>query len=106
MTMTTPMMIRQGDILLRPVQAPAGVDESAARPGRIVLAEGEATGHEHAVEGTLLAATVDGRALLRVIEGVMTHPDHDPIPAPVPPGWYEVIRQRVYTPVSPRTVMD
>jgi hypothetical protein len=30
--------------------------------------------------------------------GFITHPDHDPTPRAIPPGWYEVIRQRVYTP--------
>ena len=36
--------------------------------------------------------------LLNVLHGAITHPDHDPVPRPIAPGWYEVIRQRVYTP--------
>jgi hypothetical protein len=63
-----------------------------------VLAEGEATGHAHVIEGSILTATAGGRMLLNVLHGAITHPDHDPAPRPVAPGWYEVIRQRVYTP--------
>ena len=38
--------------------------------------------------------------LLKVLHGAVTHPDHDPVPRAIAPGWCEVIRQRVYTPVS------
>lgn len=102
-------MIRQGDILLRPVPAPQKYDAGAPLT-QLVLAEGEATGHAHALiadRPSILAATVGGRALLHLLEGVsITHPDHDPSPRPVPPGWYEVIRQRIYTPSAPRIVRD
>jgi len=64
----------------------------------LVLAEGEATGHAHVIEGSILTATAGGRMLLKVLHGAITHPDHDPVPRPIAPGWYEVIRQRVYTP--------
>ena len=42
-------LIRQGDLLLVPV---AGLPEGAdrVRSGRLVLAEGEATGHAHVVD--------------------------------------------------------
>ena len=36
--------------------------------------------------------------LLNVLHGAITHRDHDPVPRPIAPGWYKVIRQRVYTP--------
>ena len=42
-------LIRQGDLLLVPI---AGLPEGAdrVRSGRLVLAEGEATGHAHVVD--------------------------------------------------------
>ena len=70
-------------------------DELVESPG---AAEGEATGHAHVIEGSTLTATAGGRMLLNVLHGAITHPDHDPVPRPIAPGWYEVIRQRVYTP--------
>jgi hypothetical protein len=30
-----------------------------------------------------------------VLHGAIAHRDHDPVPRPIAPGWYEVIRQRV-----------
>jgi|SRR5579871_3264787 phage tail protein X len=105
------MMIRQGDILLRPIPAPTEVTEVGTPVSRLVLAVGEATGHAHEViadDESILAATAGGRALLHILrDGVaITHPDHDPVPRPVPPRWYEIVRQRVYTPAQPRPVAD
>ena len=45
----------------------------------LVLAEGEATGHAHVIEGSILTATAGGRVLLNVLHGAITHPDHDPV---------------------------
>lgn len=98
------IMIRQGDILLREIDPPQGVETAPAE--RVVLAEGEITGHAHVVEGSLLTATRGGRMLLGVLHGEISHPDHDPTPRAIPPVWYEVIRQRVYTPAAPRVVGD
>lgn len=63
-------MLRQGDILLLPVKKlPDGLTEVPREDGRIILAEGEATGHLHAIdapEATFLAtdlAEIEGRFL-------------------------------------------
>jgi hypothetical protein len=96
-------MIRQGDILLRPIAVPQN-PIMGELVERLVL--GEATGHAHVIEGSVLAATAGGRAILQILEGRISHPDHDRQPRAVPPGWYELIRQRVYTPVAPRPVGD
>jgi len=97
-------MLRQGDILLVPVEKlPDGLTEVPREKGRIVLAEGEATGHLHAIEAneaTFLASDleeIEGRFL--AVEGEaaveLTHPEHDTVT--LQPGNYEVRRQREYT---------
>ena len=59
-----------------------------------------APGHAHVIEGSILTATAGGRMLLNMLHGAITHRDHDPVAPPIAPGWYEVIRQRVYAPAS------
>lgn len=97
-------MLRQGDILVVPVkEIPRGLTAVPREHGRIVLAEGEATGHLHAIESPevmFLAADLaemEGRFLrVEAEHGVdLTHPEHDTIR--LPPGNYEVRRQREYT---------
>lgn len=102
---------RQGDVLLVPIDR---VPETAApvRPHRrgLVLAEGEVTGHAHVIAGSgaeLLGEESSDRAFLRVLEeaGVaLTHEEHATIL--VPPGIFEVRRQREYTPAEIRRVTD
>lgn len=102
---------RQGDILLVPVdEVPDGLVEVPREDGMIVLAEGEATGHLHAIdapEATFLAedlAQIEGRFLLVEAEAVtagaaagvaLEHPEHDTVV--LEPGAYEVRRQREYS---------
>jgi len=94
--------LRQGDILLVPVKKlPKGLVEVPREHGRIVLAEGETTGHLHAIESpeAVFKATdledIEGRFLKVQAEVALTHPEHDTIK--VAPGNYEVRRQREYT---------
>lgn len=101
---------RQGDILLVPVERlPDELSEVPREDGKIVLAEGEATGHLHAIEADnamFLAEDLgspEGRylvveeaeAITAAAVGVeLTHPEHDTIT--LDPGLYEVRRQRAY----------
>jgi hypothetical protein len=94
-------LIRQGDLLLVPVDTvPSPV--SAVRSGRLVLAEGEATGHAHVVDDERASLhRVRGNDIwfLRVEEGepvLLVHEEHDALS--VLPGVYEVRRQREYEP--------
>lgn len=94
-------MQRQGDILLVPVdELPAGLTEVPREDGRIVLAEGEATGHLHMIEApeaTFLAtdlADIEGRFLAVEEEVALEHPEHDTVT--LAPGNYEVRRQKSY----------
>jgi hypothetical protein len=115
-------LIRQGDVLLVPTdrdvvdgEAPASRREVKRVDGRLVLAEGEATGHAHVVH--------DGHARLerqefgeqrrvwsnrgsgsrsRIVLIVecspvtLVHEEHEPLT--LPPGSYLVRRQREYVP--------
>jgi len=104
-------MLRQGDILLVPIEkVPDGLTEVPREDGKIVLAEGEATGHLHAIdapEATFLAKDIgspedrylvieEAEAITAEAAGVeLTHPEHDTVT--LAPGAYEVRRQREYS---------
>ena len=102
-------MFRQGDVLLIPTGKPTRTGKAQPRDdrGRIVLAEGEATGHAHAIASDtarLYGAGLDVRFLQVIGEATLTHEEHDTIV--LPDGWYEVRRQREYTPEAERFVAD
>ena len=87
--------IRQGDVLLLPVEVMPPLIE--ARP-EAILALGEVTGHAHRLTGNVLDWTVGDRRFVRVLEmpGSISHEEHDPTPAAVVPAGqtFEVIAQR------------
>lgn len=96
-------MYRQGDVLLIPSPRTAATTEALPRVGeRLVLLEGNATGHAHAIAepfATLhaLSGTAD---LLLVVAGTaparLRHEEHATVD--IPPGRYLVRRQREYLP--------
>ena len=97
----TPKMVRQGDILLVPTTAATITDrhvEVPRRGGAVVLAEGELTGHLHAIhqpDVRLLAREgATDRVLVAEEPCVLVHEEHSPIP--LAPGTYIVRRQREY----------
>lgn len=104
--------LRQGDILLVPVKkVPDGLHEIPREDGKIVLAEGEVSGHLHAIKApgaTFLTKDLgspeDRYLVVDVIEEAeritaeaveLTHPEHDTVV--LEPGAYEVRRQREYS---------
>ena len=102
---TTPrLMFRQGDVLLLAVDALPEQAEPEPRSGRIVLAEGEVTGHAHALEERdARTFTHEGeRYLLTKSKAQLIHEEHAPIE--VPPGAYRVVIQREYEPDPVRSV--
>jgi hypothetical protein len=109
--MPSQMTYRQGDVLIRRVDAiPEALNTVPKDDGRVILAYGEITGHAHAVLGDvqLLAADVEEMELrfLRV-EGDMAqvvHEEHGTIT--LPPGDYEVRRQREHAPEASQMVAD
>jgi hypothetical protein len=98
---------RQGDVLLIAVDAiPGGTVPVPRDQGEIVLAYGEVTGHRHAItepHAELLALPDEEieRRFLRIAgdEARLRHEEHDTIT--VPPGSYQVVRQREYVPPTP-----
>jgi hypothetical protein len=92
------LTFRQGDVLLVEVD---DIPEDAApepRSGRIVLAEGEATGHAHAIhEPDARTFTHEGqRFLLTKSRAQLIHEEHGPIE--VPDGAWRIVIQREYQP--------
>ncbi len=91
-------MYRQGDVLLvRVADLPNEAGQPRDSKGRLVLAEGEATGHAHAIlhEGARLhGSELEDRFLEVLAEGGvdLVHEEHATIR--VPQGVYRVIRQR------------
>lgn len=102
-------IVRQGDVLLVPLDGiPVGLVDVPRVKGSVVLAEGEATGHAHAISSRrarLLrpvpyTSTAARARFLLVEEAPVTlrHEEHDPIT--LAPGAYQVVRQREYVPAA------
>ena len=100
-------MIRQGDILLIPVdKEPENVKERVSDGyGSITIGHGEVTGHTHTLEKATwlqlatqeisdlaqFAETGEGTVFVDVEEDTtLTHQEHDPLT--VPAGLYQVVR--------------
>lgn len=100
---------RQGDVLIEQVGRTVRKTTKCQRLHRIVLAEGEATGHAHVLqtdpkdpsdwwkEGEEQFADVKGPA-------VVVHEEHASIK--LEEGTYRVTRQREYSPEAIRNVAD
>ena len=105
-------MYRQGDVLVRQVSAIPSDAVSVNNETRIVLAYGEVTGHAHAIvvdeaqEMTFSEAGGVVRRFLKVFErgASLKHEEHSTIP--LPPGLYEIVQQREYSPEEIRNVAD
>lgn len=102
---------RQGDVLIVPVAAmPASLEPIARDAGRVVLAYGEVTGHAHAIKNERAALFRDPKlaAVFMHVSGdapvALEHEEHATIQ--VPPGAYEIRRQREYSPEEIRVVAD
>ena len=85
-------LYQQGDVLIET----AAIPKEATRTRGRVLAEGEATGHAHRVEGDAEMLGLGERIFLRVLsnDARVVHEEHRPIA--LPPGEYEVRRVREY----------
>lgn len=98
-------LYRHGDLLVSRVDA---LPSSARRLNHLVLAQGELTGHSHRIaerEAAVLFETDQG-LFLNVTQSVATlvHQEHGPIE--LQSGYYQVWRQREYTPAEIRVVRD
>jgi hypothetical protein len=104
-------MYRQGDVLIVPVKTiPKSVEPINREGGRVVLAHGEVTGHAHAIKDRSAALFRDPKlaAIFMRVSGdtpvALEHDEHNTIE--VPPGDYQIIRQREYSPEAIRNVAD
>ena len=113
------LLVRQGDVLLRAIPAPREADvEAAPKDARgLVLAEGETSGHHHAIFGRgarlmqfrqgggRVVVVADAGADMRVVGGGSGGVDrHTPIS--LAPGHYEVRIQKSYEAGMARRVED
>lgn len=101
-------MVRQGDVLLKRVDAKLRELEKAPADARgLVLAEGGSSGHFHAVFGSgaklmrsrdtqRVVVVADQGAELRVVGGGSGGVDRH-VPVQISPGRYEVRIQRTWT---------
>lgn len=91
--------IRQGDVLLIPIEKPAeeGVFQPIDNPKEVRIA-GERTGHAHVLPAqTILMRQAGAMMLTYAYLGamqVLTHQEHTHIE--VPEGWWEVRQQREF----------
>ncbi|MDF0552182.1 hypothetical protein [Kamptonema sp. UHCC 0994] len=94
--------IRQGDVILTPVQKTEG-----QKKPHLTLAEGEVTGHSHRIiDGKAELYEKDGTLYLRVLSStaLLSHEEHNPIS--IPQGNWMVRIQREYEPQGWRYVAD
>lgn len=99
---------RQGDVFVKSVnKIPVGAKKEK-QVDRIILAFGEKTGHCHAIhdlDSVDVMVTPEGGFYLRVKEEVsLQHEEHGVIA--IPPGNYERVIQREYSPEEIRNVAD
>jgi hypothetical protein len=106
---SAPATFRQGDVLLTRVQrAPAGAKRMRASRGRLVLAEGEVTGHAHVIDAGAAQMLRSAEAVyVKILKAsALTHEEHGAITLEPGTVW-RVKRQREYVPKAlPRQVAD
>ncbi len=108
----------QGDLLIErvPDVAPSGTVEENAEGAALVLLEGEATGHSHAIRERVTMFRDDrlardipaglyvGHVQIAAAYARVTHQEHGPIT--LPRGTYRVRRQRELGPRDARVLAD
>jgi hypothetical protein len=97
---------RQGDVFVQQSDIPK--DAKPILGPRIVLADGEVTGHQHVIvaDPTICVAyEKDGKIYLHVESPVdLVHEEHAPVT--LPPGDYVSYIQREYDPLGTQRVAD
>ena len=97
---------RQGDVFIQQSAIPK--DAKPVTVKRIVLADGEVTGHQHAIVADPTICTAyekDGKIYLHIESPVdLVHEEHAPIT--LPPGDYVSYIQREYDSLGTRRVED
>ncbi len=101
--------IQHGDVLLKKVtRLPKGCEQVKARNGRLVIAEGEATGHSHTiVADRAILYELKGELYVEVLEPVtIEHQEHKALP--IPEGIYQIgrVKEHDYIADMERQVRD
>jgi hypothetical protein len=98
-------LYRHGDLL---VQTAESLPPDVRQLHHLVLAQGELTGHSHRIaerDSAVLYESPSGLFLsVTADKATMIHQEHGPIE--LDRGYYQVWRQREYTPAEIRTVRD
>jgi hypothetical protein len=100
--------VRQGDILFELVDLPAAssLDDTTPKElgSRVVVAEGEKTGHNHALNGLSIEGVVIGGVTFYRADGPMelTHDEHSAHTLPEPPDGkaWRMTQQREFDPFA------
>lgn len=93
----------QGDVLFEKTGRKIGGNRVPARAdGRIVIARGEKTGHDHTVDSETATLYQNGDKLALVVaeSTQIVHQQHSPLL--LEPGYYDVMVQRQYAPLAPK----
>lgn len=104
------MYYQQGDIIIESVEeVPQDAKQVLPEGGQFVLAEGEATGHAHAIEvqeEVKVLTLADALFIKAGVPVTVVHEEHDPIT--VAPGVYRVgaVREYDHFAEESRRVMD
>lgn len=101
MTNSTRFHVRQGDVLIRKIDA---LPAAAKKTKDNILAYGEVTGHAHSVHGATMYKVADTPVFVVADEAEIRHQEHSTIMLPA--GIYESVRQREYSPEAIRMVGD
>ena len=90
------MLYQQGDVLIEPVACIPEKGKTVARKsGKFIIAEGEATGHTHAIADDVNVFEHDGVLYCKSdVAFTITHEEHHPIT--IPSGIYRFRRVREY----------
>lgn len=106
----TKLMARQGDVLIVQVDKLPTETKDIPRDnrGRVVLAEGEVTGHAHAIHDKRVRFMADARGSGQYLDvkerASVVHEEHGAIN--LPKGFYEIRRQREFDAGEIRRVAD
>jgi hypothetical protein len=96
------MQHRQGDVLfVRIAELP---EETLVQRKSHIIVEGESTGHAHRLLQGIILESATGIYLKADQPTEVVHEEHHTIA--LEPGYWQVIRQREYTPEGIRQVMD
>jgi hypothetical protein len=96
---------RQGDVYIKEIKSIPNNAKEELCERRIILAEGESTGHAHSiVSAAALLYLLGDRMFIKTSGCTVEHEEHGPLD--IESGSYEILKQREYHPERIRNVAD